>query len=121
MRERWKNLASIMSILAVPSLSLGDTLDQNQKALDLITDTAGKLCTMVRDSGELSSSKINGEINGQLNGLAAKLVSLGFKGGGEVANESFKGLVRGDLPTAIAKVDECRLRVFDKLEAKLIK
>jgi hypothetical protein len=60
-----------------PDLARAENLDAQQKALDLITNTADKICNVVSVRGEAKSSEVKGNVTAQLNGLASKLADIG--------------------------------------------
>jgi hypothetical protein len=94
--------------------------DVNSDALKAITDTADRICGVVAAAGESQSVKVTGDLKAQLSGLAKRLADLGISGTGSFDADNYVGVLQSDLPTALGSLRECKLKVFDKLEAKLI-
>src|SRR4051794_21144455 len=80
-----------------PGPAHADTFGNQQRALALITDTADRICSVVRDRGEASSSEVQGEVRAQLNGLASRLADVGVNGAGSISNGRYEGVLRGQL------------------------
>jgi hypothetical protein len=105
---------------ATHDIARAESLEAEQKALDLITNTADKICNVVSTRGEAESSEVKGEIKAQLKGLAAKLADAGISGTGSIINEQYQSVLREDLPTALRDSAACKLKVFDTLQNKLL-
>jgi hypothetical protein len=88
--------------------------------LELISNTADRICGVVRDSGTASSSAVQGAVNAELSGLASRLAGAGLQGTGSITNEDYQGVLRSELAITIRDIAACKLRVFDSLQAKLI-
>jgi hypothetical protein len=95
-------------------------LDTTAQALNLITQTADRICNVVSTKGEIESSDVKGQVQAQLSGLAAKLASVGVSGTGSINNEQYQKVLRQDLASTLHDNTECRLKVFQTLEAKLL-
>jgi hypothetical protein len=53
-----------------------------QQAMDLITNTADRICNVVSTKGDVESSEAKGEVKAVLSGLAAKLADVGVSSSG---------------------------------------
>jgi hypothetical protein len=95
-------------------------LDTTAQALNLITQTADRICNVVSTKGEVESSDVKGQVQAQLSGLAAKLASVGVSGTGSINNEQYQNVLRQDLASTLHDNTECKLKVFQTLEAKLL-
>src|ERR1700730_14413664 len=80
-------------------------LQKQERALELITKTAGSICKTVNTEGSSDSAKVSGAVNAQLNGLIGKLAGLGISGDGSYGADHYAGLIREDLPGALRNVD----------------
>lgn len=109
-------LASLL-VLAHVTMARANALDDELKA---ITDTADRICGIVATSGDYQSVKAQGDVNAQIDGLLKKLASLGISGDVSLNTEDYKGVLRSDLPTALKNVIECKLKVFDTLQKKIL-
>jgi WD40 repeat protein len=113
----------VLVITATPAthdIARAESLEAQQKAIDLITNTADKICNVVSTRGEAESSEIKGEVKAQLSGLAAKLADAGISGSGGINNDQYQSVLRKDLPTALQNNAICKLKVFDTLQNKLL-
>jgi hypothetical protein len=88
--------------------------------LSAITDTADKICGIVATSGSLTNVKVQGDVRAELNGLAKRLADLGISGNAQYSSSTYEGLVQQDLATALKDVRDCKLKVFNTLQEKLI-
>jgi hypothetical protein len=97
------------------------SLDAQGRALDLITSTADRICSIVKLAGNSQSLKVKGDVKAQLSGLIKTLADVGISGAADFSTDEYEGLLQGDLATAVAHNEECKLKVFDKLQEKMIK
>jgi hypothetical protein len=124
-REFYPSATRVVVAFAWPILfslsfaAYGASLDV-QQALDLITNTADKICNVVSTRGEAESSAAKGEIKAQLGGLAAKLADVGVSGSGSITSDQYQNVLRQDLGAALQNNATCKLKVFDTLQAKLL-
>jgi choline dehydrogenase-like flavoprotein len=86
-------------------------------ALTALADTADRICGIVSTQGEAGSSKVQGDIHAELNGLARRLATLGGSGSVDISSSKYQGLLQQDLPTALKDLRECKLKVFQQLQA----
>jgi hypothetical protein len=91
-----------------------------QVTLELINNTADRICGVIKDMGTASSSEVQGSVNAELSGLAARLASAGIKGTGGITNEAYQGVLRADLGPVLRDLAACKYKVFDSLQAKLL-
>jgi hypothetical protein len=110
----------ITAIPSTPNIARAETLDAQQKALNLITDTAHKICNDVSTSGEANSSEVKGNVTAQLRDLAAKLADIGVSGTGSITSEQYESVLRSDLAATLKDNAACKLKVFDTLQNKLL-
>jgi hypothetical protein len=110
-------LAAVLVTQGGPRQSYADA---NAESLKAITDTADKICGVVAAAGESQSAKVTGDVKAQLSGLAKRLADLGITGTGTFETDSYAGVVRSDLPTALSSQMDCKLKVFDTLQSKLL-
>jgi hypothetical protein len=89
-------------------------------ALTAIADTADRICGIVQTQGEAGSSKAQGDIHAELNGLARRLATLGGSGSIDISSSKYQGLLQQDLPTALKDLRECKLKVFQQLQAAIL-
>jgi parallel beta-helix repeat protein len=113
-------LASALVVLFLLAAVTESQGADNEQALKQITDAAERLCGTVATTGSANTLKVKGDIRAELNGLVKKLADLGVKGAGEIETTSYEGVVQQELTTALRDVRECKLKVFQLLEDKLI-
>jgi hypothetical protein len=107
-------------IVAILSLPHKPALADTPAALAAIADTADRICGIVATQGEAGQSKVQGDIHAELNGLARRLATIGGSGAADLTSSNYQGLLQQDLPTALKDVRECKLRVFEKLQATIL-
>jgi hypothetical protein len=90
------------------------------QTLDVINNTADRICGVVRDSGSASSSAVQGAVNAELSGLASRLAGAGLQGTVSITNEDYQGVLRNELGSTLSNVAACKLKVFESLQNKLI-
>jgi uncharacterized protein YjbI with pentapeptide repeats len=71
-------------------------------------------------SGDSQSLQVQGDINAELSGLLKKLADLGIAGSAKLNTEQYAGVSRSDLPSSLKDQRECKLKVFDALQKKLL-
>jgi hypothetical protein len=113
------HLAFIAVIHPLNDSARADNFEAQQKALDLITAAAGKICNVVSTRGEVNSSDVKGNVTVQLRGLASKLAEAGVSGTGSITSEQYENVLRSDLAAALKDNTACRLKVFETLQQKL--
>ncbi len=113
--------AALLGMVAIASAHVASAapLDTEQ-ALDLITQTADRICNVVSTKGEVESAEVKGQVQAQLSGLAAKLANAGVSGTGGINNEQYQNVLRQDLASTLHDNVECRLKVFHTLQARII-
>jgi hypothetical protein len=110
----------IAAIPSPPEFARAETLDVQQKALELITNTADKICNVVSTRGEVNSAEAKGGVTASLNGLLSKLAEIGVTGSGAINTETYQKVVRQDLADTLKDNAACKLKVFDTLQTKLL-
>jgi hypothetical protein len=113
-------IAGLVGLVSLWPLATPGYADPYDVALKAIADTADRICGTVSTSGDSQSMKATGEVRAQLSGLARHLTELGINGAGSIDNDAYVGVLRSDLPTALNSMQECKLKVFQALEQKLI-
>jgi hypothetical protein len=124
MRRRGLLLISVPAVLTtatVCALAQPEPIDAQAKALALITDAADRLCSIVKQAGSSQSLKVQGDVKAQLNGLIRQLVDAGISGAADFNADQYEGVIHADLAAAIEHNADCKLKVFDTLQAKMIK
>jgi hypothetical protein len=121
MRRHFATMPTLLPvlILAVIPPAFSASLDPAQ-ATELITNTADRICNVVLTHGEARSSEVRGEIKAQLSGLASKLADAGVSGAGSIVTEKYENVLRQDLASMLNSNAQCKLRVFEDLQSKLI-
>lgn len=110
--------AALFTLLV--SIAHGQSIDEQAKALNLITETADRICNVVSDKGTANSSEVKGDINVQLSRLASLLAAAGITGTASITNEAYQGPLRQDLAKVLNDNATCKLQVFISLQNKLI-
>ncbi|WP_298353224.1 hypothetical protein [Rhodoblastus sp.] len=111
---------ALAAVAAVYYLSGGVADAQTSEVLHEITATADRLCGFVSQFGDKKAIKVNGDVTAELSGLAKRLANLGVKGVGTLESSQYEGVVQAQLSGALKDVRDCKLKVFNVLQDKLI-
>jgi hypothetical protein len=131
-RERWRapmrrgaSIATVSLVLlsgaAFAEKACAQSLEAQAKALDLITTTADRICNIVRLAGNSQSLKVTGDVKAQLSGLIKQLADIGISGAADFTTDQYEGVLRADLAASVERNAECKFKIFDKLQEKMIK
>ena len=107
--------------LAATAQAYAQSLEVQTKALAQITDAADKICSIVSHAGNSQSLQVKGEVKAQLSGLMKRLADLGILTIADFTTEQYESVIRADLAETIHRNAECKFKVFDKLQEKMIK
>jgi len=91
-----------------------------QQQLNLITETANKLCNEVPLQGNTSANEVSGKVSAEVRGLMRKLVDAGAQAEGRHESQEFQGLLQKDLLEALRDRNNCKLHVWTDLKDKLL-
>jgi hypothetical protein len=97
-----------------------ELLNQKQRALELIANTADRICGEAQTSGNIENSELQGKIEGQLKGLASKLAEAGISGSGKITNEQYQGVVRSELASTLHDIRQCKLKILERLQEQVL-
>lgn len=111
---------AVSVVLFPPPAFAANELDRQREALNLIGETADRICQTVSSQGSASSTNVQGQVNAQVNGLARKLANIGVTAGAQHSSSSWSGVLAKDLPTALRDSLQCRLQVFNSLKGTLL-
>jgi hypothetical protein len=116
-------VSAFIVIAAESTIGLGyaQSPEAQAKALDAITKTADGICSIVSHAGSSQSLKVKGDVKAQLTGLIKRLADLGISGAAEFTEDEYENVIQADLAATIQRNAECKLKVFDKLQEKMIK
>jgi hypothetical protein len=85
-----------------------------------IGDTASAICGYVGQSGSKSDVEIKGEIKAQLSELVKRLADAGIQGTATIVDSKYQGVIQEQLASVIKDNQECREKVFETLQRKLL-
>jgi hypothetical protein len=88
--------------------------------LNVIKETAVGICGYVGQSGSKSDVEIKGEIKAQLSGLVKRLADAGIVGTATIVDSKYEGVIQEQLAGVMKDNQECREKIFDTLQRKLI-
>lgn len=91
-----------------------------ERAIQLILETADRICVTIETEGSSHVTEFSGEANAELSKVLKSLADLGIKGAAKYQESDYQGVLREDLIDAINAQNDCKLAVFERLEAKLI-
>ena len=118
--RRARILAAFIAIFAT-SEAYSQSLDVQTQALALITQTADGICGIVKTAGSYQDLKVKGDVKAQLSGLFKQLADLGISGAADYDTDQYEGFIRSDLASTFEHTADCKFKVFDKLQEKMIK
>jgi hypothetical protein len=108
-------------VIAATAEAYSQSSEAQTKALGLITKTADDICSIVNHAGSSQSLKVKGDVKAQLSGLIRRLVDAGISGAADFSTDQYEGVIRADLAATIQHNAECKLKVFNTLQEKMLK
>jgi hypothetical protein len=121
MLDRIFSFAAVVTVCATTAAFSQTSLENQTKALDLITKTAEGVCGVVKTAGSSQDINVKGDIQAKLNGLIKQLADIGVTGAANYDARQYEGFIQADLATAFQDNAKCKFNVFDKLQEKMIK
>lgn len=100
--------------------ALAQITQEQRAALQEIREFAKDLCNSVGVTGRASEWRVSAEGRAQVANVVKRFADLGFKGATEISDKKWEGVLQSDLASVLTIDSNCRLRVFEKLEAKLL-
>jgi hypothetical protein len=100
--------------------SYAASLEETEKALNMIADFADRLCKDIPLQGHGDNLELTGSAKAELNGIIKKLANLGLDGAIKYQNTEYEGLLQKDLVSALKDSTNCRLQIWKDLKDKLI-
>lgn len=114
-------LISAASLLLLSLYAHADPGASAQKeALKEISDFAKDLCATVKQAGKTEQWRVSEGAHAQVKGLVKKIADLGFEEAATISKNSYEGVLQSDLASILKSEAECRYKVFEKLQDKLI-
>ncbi|MGD9209611.1 MAG: hypothetical protein PVI90_02495 [Desulfobacteraceae bacterium] len=106
--------------ILLTQVSFAESLEEKQKALDIVADFADRMCTKVPLTGEGDNLELTGEGEAQLQGIIKKLANLGFKGAIKYQDNEYIGYLQKDLISALKNTQSCKLKILKDLKGYLL-
>jgi hypothetical protein len=113
--------AAVIFAAAITTPAYSQSLEAQTRALALITKAADEICSIVNHAGNSQSLKVKGDVRAQLSGLIKQLADLGISGAADYTADQYEGVIQADLGATIQRNAECKFKVFDKLQEKMVK
>lgn len=113
-------LTSIFCMSNFSKESFATSIEDNEKALNIIADFADRLCKGIPLQGHGGNLELSGRAKAELNGIIKKLANLGIDGAIKYQNTDYEGLLQKDLVTALKDSTNCKLQIWKDLKGKLI-
>lgn len=96
--------------------------DNSGEVLKLITTTAREICSDLPLTASDSRITLTADAAAKLSGAVKKLADLGVSGAATYTDsKSVRALLETDVLPAMKDTNSCRLKIFEKLEQKLLK
>jgi hypothetical protein len=113
MRQRFSSLI-VMTFIPVFS-ALPEVYAQGaERTLDMIANTADRICGVVKEKGSATSAEARGVIRAELRGLASLTGTFG------IGSDEYQGVVREQLGAVLRTNADCKFKVFLVLQEKLL-
>ncbi len=119
-------LYSILFIVLVSYFSAANpttaqiNTDTIKDTIELVTQTAERLCGFVSQSGSSTSITVKGDVKGELSKFIKSLVDLGISGAGSLQIDSYEGVIRDQLSQALKDERNCKTTMFTFIFANVI-
>lgn len=110
----------MFNLLVTTAITHADELENQRKALELITSFADRNCKEAPIIGKQNSTVIEGEVKASLKSLISKIADLGVKGAGKYKTSEYEGVLQQDLRLAINDTNNCRVQVLNILSKSFI-
>ncbi len=107
------------TLLATPH-AVADNLDQAQKALNMIQESAIKMCGETSTKHTSSSLELSGKSKAELKNLISKLMGLKIQGAAKYQTSESEGVLQKDLAGELKDTRNCRRDLFQSLQKKLV-
>ena len=123
MRVKTSSLYCILALSLIcfcGTVKAASSLEDQEKALNIIADFADRICKSVPLEGSGSAAELNGEAKAELKGLLKKVATLGIGGSGKYEEKAWSGVLQKDLADILQKNVDCNLKVFESLKDKII-
>jgi hypothetical protein len=114
-----KNIIFLIIALSF-KLAHAESLDGIERALDLISKSAGDICKNAPMSGSTNNLEISVGARAEVSKLIKKLVDIGVSGATKYQNNEYYGILQKDLAGSINDSNNCRLKVFNSLKDLLL-
>jgi hypothetical protein len=111
-------VAILFSILV--SNSSGQGLESQKEALHIIADFANSICGSIPLEGTQRTTEVSGEVKTELSKILKKIVDLGVEGAAKYQGGGYSGVLQADLFKALNESTNCKLKVFNDLQNKLL-
>lgn len=95
-------------------------LAAQKEALDLITETAERICRSPSTEGHDASLELTGAAKVELNKTLARLAGLGIEGAAKYKQSKYENVLQKDLAGVIRQATDCRRDIATKLIEKLL-
>ena len=103
-------------ICSLGNANAASSLEDQEKALNVIADFADRICSNIRLEGSGSAVELNGEAKAELKGLLKKFANLGIGGTGKYEETAWSGVLQKDIAAILQKNVDCKLKIVDLCE-----
>jgi len=118
---RTVQIIGVATAIFTTSQAYSQSPDAQGQALDRITKAADEICGIVKLAGSYQNLNVKGQVQAKLSGLIKQLADLGISGAADYTADQYEGFVRSDLAGTFQQTAQCKFKVFDKLQEKMIK
>ncbi|HKA19915.1 MAG TPA: hypothetical protein VKN18_16615, partial [Blastocatellia bacterium] len=121
-RSAWVWASGLTCLVLLRGPAIADDLEAQMRALKIISSFAGETCGEALPlEGSSTHVELSGDVKAQLAGVIAKVADLGISGAGKYKDDKFKSVLHEQLAEAFRDRANCKLKVFEVLQEKMIK
>lgn len=107
-------------LLSVDVAGSAGKLEEHQKALDVISEYAYRICETVKQEGTSHGVELSGKAKAEVNTLLKWLANLGVEGSAKFQDSKFQGVIQEQLAEQLNNVRDCRRELALDLQARLL-
>jgi hypothetical protein len=112
--------AVIYLTISLTQAAMAASLQEYEKALDLINKVADQICTDIPLEGHGENLELSGKAKAELNGVISKLVDIGIEGAAKYQKLEYQGLLQKDLVSALENSTNCKLVIWKDLQDRML-
>jgi hypothetical protein len=113
-------LVAFVVLFFMDGMANADSLEAQQKGLNVILDFADRLCTTIPLTGGANNLELSGQAKAELSALLKKIANLGLEGAAKYQTSEWQGVLQQDLAGQLNSSRNCKVEVFKDLKDRLL-